>query len=207
MSIIEATQTPTVLLLSPANLSGRRGEMILNPKAEFAVARELRSAAGAPIGEVFSFVSGLYFRGKASYARAFARAPAGQPAAFVISAGGGLCALDERIHCERLRDWAKVSVHEKNPHFTAPLQRHAGALLDARGADTRFVLLGSVASKKYVEPLLEVFAERLLFPAEFAGLGDMSRGALLLRAVRDQRELEYTPVAGATRHGARLARQ
>ncbi len=170
--------------------------MIMNPKADFAVARQLRSPEGAPLGDVFSFVSGLYFRGKATYARAFARAVDGS-SALVISAGGGLCALDERITSERLRGWASVSINEKNPHFTAPLVRHASALLEAHGATTRFVLLGSVASKKYVEPLLEVFGTRLLFPSEFAGLGDMSRGALLLRAARELRELSYAPVLGA----------
>jgi hypothetical protein len=190
------------LLLSPANLSGKRGAMILSPKADFAVARELRSAEGASIGDVFSFVSGLYFRGKASYARTFAYAHGAQPAVLVISAGGGLCSLDERITPERLRGWAAVSITEKNPHFTAPLLRHASALLNQHDPETRFVLLGSVASKKYVAPLLDIFGERLLFPPQFAGLGDMSRGALLLRAVREQRELAYAPVAGATLHRA-----
>ncbi len=202
-ALIETERPHTVLLLSPANLSGRRGAMVMNPKADFDVARQLRSSEGAPLGDVFSFVSGLYFRGKATYARAFARPANGASAAWVISAGGGLCALDERVTPERLRGWASVSINEKNPHFTAPLARHASALLDAHGPATRFVLLGSVARKKYVEPLLEIFAERLLFPAEFAGLGDMSRGALLLRAAREQRELSYTPVLGAQLSRAR----
>ena len=47
---------------------------------------------------------------------------------------------------------------------------------------TQFVLLGSVATDKYVGPLLDVFGDRLYFPATFAGRGDMSRGGLLLRA-------------------------
>jgi len=151
---------------------------------------------------VFSFVSGLYFRGKATYATAFGRAPAGLSSALVISAGGGLLRLDERITLQRLRGWTSVSIHEANPHFTAPLVRHASEQLDAHAADTRFVLLGSVASNKYVAPLLEVFGERLLFPGEFTGRGDMSRGALLLRAVREERELEYTPVVSAVRSHA-----
>lgn len=167
--------------------------MLLSPTASFQLAEQLRAPEGAPLGAVFSFVSGLYFRGKASYARAFARAHDGLPAAFVITAGGGLCLLDERISLERLRGWARVSIHEDNPHFTAPLLRHASGLEAAHSAETRFVLLGSVATKKYLEPLLAVFGERLLFPNEFTGLGDMSRGSLLLRAVREQRELDYRP--------------
>ena len=103
----------------------------------------------------------------------------------------------------RLNGWQRVAISEQNPHFTAPLQRHAGMLLDSHDAEARFVLLGSVASHKYVAPLLEVFGERLLFPTTFAGLGDMSRGALMLRAAASGAELEYTPVADARRHGQR----
>jgi hypothetical protein len=189
----------TVFLLSPANLSGKRGQMVMNPEAGFALARALRSEDGAPLAAVFSFVSGLYFRGKVSYAKAFGHAPGGMASAYVMVAGGGLCPLDEPVTLPRLRDWQKVSVSERNPHFTAPLMRHASLLLDRHDAATRFVLLGSVASNKYVAPLLEVFSERLLFPLDFAGRGDMSRGALMLRAARDGQELAYAPVAGTAR--------
>lgn len=166
--------------------------MLLNPDGNARLAQRLRSE-GAPVGEVFSFVSGLYFRGKVAYAKAFADA-AKAPSAYVITAGGGLLELDELVHVERLKAWRDVPISENNPHFTAPLLRHSSQLLDRHG-DARFILLGSVASNKYVAPLLDVFADRLLFPAAFAGLGDMSRGALMLRAVREQRELEYAPVA------------
>jgi hypothetical protein len=182
------------MLVSPAKLAGKRGQMLFRAEAEFALARELRSNAGAPLGKVFSFVSGLYFRGKAEYARTFARGAGGEPRALVISAGGGLLSLDEPVTLARLAGWANVAIHEDNPHFTAPLYRHASGLLEAHGPDARFVLLGSVGTKKYVRPLLEVFGERLLFPREFLGRGDMSRGALLLRAVRERRELEYARV-------------
>jgi hypothetical protein len=186
-------------LLSPANLSGKRGQMVMNPEADFALARALRSEAGAPLGAVFSFVSGLYFRGKLSYAKAFGQTAAGLGSAYVMVAGGGLCPPDEAITWSRLSDWQKVSISEHNPHFTAPLLRHASLLLDRHDAATRFVLLGSVASNKYVTPLLEVFSERLLFPVDFAGRGDMSRGALMLRAARDGQELAYAPVASTAR--------
>jgi len=183
-----------IFLLSPANLSGRRGVMLLDPSAQFPLARELRSAPGAELGELFSFVSSLYFRGKLAYARAFGRAAVGQDSAYVISAGGGLCRPEDRFSLERLQGWAKVSIHHENPHYTAPLIRHANTLLEQSAPGTRFVLLGSVASNKYVEPLLDVFGPALLFPEQFDGLGDMSRGALLLRAVRDRTELAYAPV-------------
>jgi hypothetical protein len=185
------------MLLSPVRLNGQRGRLILLPESQFPLAQQVRSDEGAPISEVFSFVSGLYFRGKAAYARAFGHSPSGRAPAWVISAGGGLLRLDERVGVDRLRGWAGVSIHEDNPHFTAPLYRHASELLTAHDESTRFVLLGSVATNKYVTPLVEIFGDRLLFPRDFAGRGDMSRGALMLRAVRDNRELEYTRVFSA----------
>ncbi len=188
------------MLLSPANLGGKRGQQILNPKSDFGLARALRSAGGASLGDVFEFVSSLYFRGKREYQAAFARPPSGLLSGYVMTAGGGLCALDEAVTLQRIRGWAAVSIHEQNLHFTAPLLRHTSALLEAAADDTRFVLLGSVATNKYVAPLLDVFGERLLYPTRFAGLGDMSRGSLLLSAVRDRRELDYEPVANRTRN-------
>lgn len=189
------------MLLSPAKLSGQRGRSLLRSEAAFPLAKRLRSREGAPLAEVFSFVSALYFRGKVSYARAFAASADGSPAAFVMTAGGGLCGLDEPVGLERLRGWASVSIDAANPHFTVPLLRQTSALLDAHGPTTRFVLLGSIASDKYVTPLLEIFGARLLFPSEFLGRGDMSRGALLLKAVREGRELEYAEVRSA-RHSS-----
>ena len=68
------------------------------------------------------------------------------------------------------------------------------------------VLLGSIATGKYVDVLLDVVGERLLFPAEFVGRGDMSRGALLLRAARTDAELIYATVAGTVRRGPRAGK-
>jgi hypothetical protein len=71
------------------------------------------------------------------------------------------------------------------------------------GDECDVVLLGSVASGKYVDILTKVFNHRLLFPCDFVGRGDMSRGGLMLRCVDEARELEYVPVHGAVRHGQR----
>jgi hypothetical protein len=51
------------------------------------------------------------------------------------------------------------------------------------------------ATKKYVEPLLSIFGDRLLFPTAFAGTGAMKRGSLLLRAVATRTPLTYGRVA------------
>lgn len=192
--------------MSPANLGGKRAGLVLNPRAQFGLARQLHSPGGVPLGELSSFVSGLYFRGKMTYAQAFGRGPEGLPGALVISPSEGLRFLHERVTIDRLVAWSKVPIDERNPSYTEPLIAHATALEQSLGARARFVLLGSVASDKYVKPLLGVFGDRLLFPSEFIGRGDMSRGALLLRAARAGRELEYAPIRGAVRRGPRARR-
>ena len=171
--------------------------------AELPLARALRSPGGATLGEVFSFVSSLYFRGKAAYAAAFGRPPDDLARGLVISAGEGLLVVDETVTIARLRAWQQVEIDARNEEFTRPLVQHAEALERAYGATTRFVLLGSVASDKYVRPLAAVFGDHLLFPSDFIGRGDMSRGALMLRAVGEGRELSYLPIEGAARRGAR----
>jgi hypothetical protein len=124
------------------------------------------------------------------------------PVGFVISAGDGLCPLHERVTLGRLRAWADVDIDGGNAAFTEPLVEHAAALERAYGATARFVLLGSVATDKYVRPLTRVFGDHLLFPPDFVGKGDMSRGSMLLRAARTGQELAYVPVEGARRSTA-----
>ena len=145
-------------------------------------------------------MSGLYFRGKKTYAETFGRPPPPVSAGLVITPNESLRLLDERVTRERLLGWAQVSIDEQNRRFSDPLIRDAAALERAHGAATRFILLGSVATNKYVQPLVKVHGDHLFFPSEFAGLGDMSRGALLLRAVRAGRELSYEPLE--RRHSA-----
>jgi len=195
-----------VFILSPANLGGERGALLLRPGAASPLALQMRSAAGAPLREVFSFISSLYFRGKAAYAAAFGRAPAELEPALVITPGDGLVSVDTSLTLERARTWATVDIDEDNHAFTEPLVHHAEELERGYGATTRFVLLGSVATNKYVRPLTRVFGDHLLFPTSFVGIGDMSRGSILLRAARDGSELDYAPVEGAIRHGPRTPR-
>ncbi len=185
-----------VFLLSPANASGERAAMLLRDAASFALAREVRSVAGAPVGEVFSFLSGLYFRGKLAYARAFGEA------SLVITPDRGLIAPETAVRLDDLRAMAHVPIDRREPRYLRPLERDA-AELARRTAEDEVVLLGSVASGKYVEVLKEFFGERLLFPIDFVGRGDMSRGGLLLRCARAGTELPYVPVAGAVLHGKR----
>jgi hypothetical protein len=180
--------------------------LVLRVGAAFPLARAVQSAEGAPLGEVFRFASGLYFRGKLAYAEAFAQPPRGAPGALVIAPGAGLHSPHLEGRAADLRAFAAVPVDPREPLYRGPLVRDARALAEAAGARCEIVLLGSVASGKYVEPLLEVFGDRLLFPLAFVGRGDMSRGGLLLRCVRAGEELAYVAAAGAARHGPRPPR-
>ena len=160
------------------------------------------------MGEVFSFLSGLYFRGKLTYARSFARAPVGVPGVMVITPCEGLRSPDDRVRLPLLRRYGQVGIDPADPRYRRPLMRDARALFSALqgSASWEVVLLGSVASGKYAELLTDAFGERLVFPADFVGRGDMSRGGLLLRCVADGRELDYVPLLNAKRHGPRPAR-
>ncbi|MGE5926965.1 MAG: hypothetical protein ACM357_06405 [Gemmatimonadota bacterium] len=193
-----------VFLLSPAHCGGKRAQVLLNERAAFPLAVRLRSPDGVSIGEAFSFLSGLYFRGKLAYAEHFARPPAGRAGAFVITANRGLLPARTVVTLRDLREFGTVDIRADDERYRQPLARDAAKI--AGEADTSVVLLGSVATGKYVDVLLGIFGERLLFPSQFVGRGDMSRGALLLRAAREGTELDYQPVAGAVRRGPRAAR-
>jgi hypothetical protein len=182
-----------------------------SPNARFELARQLQSCEGAPLGDVFSFVSGLYFRGKLAYARRFARPPdPGDPlvsgGVLVITPNAGLRAADTPVTVKSFAGFAATDINLGNAAYRRPLEQAARAVLAAVGPDCEVVLLGSIASGKYVDPLLPIFGDRLMFPAHFVGRGDMSRGGLMLRCVTAGLELEYVPLKGAMRHGQRPPR-
>ncbi len=180
-----------VFLLSPARCAGKRAATLAAPDERLELARRLHDGRGLPIGEAFSFVSGLYFRGKLDYARAFARVPAGRPGALVITPTRGLQPIDRSIGAATLAEFAAGDVDPRARGYREPLERSARALSRWLGTDGEAILLGSIATDKYLGPLLSVLGERLLYPGAFGGRGSLSRGALLLRSVRDRRELAY----------------
>jgi len=177
-----------IFLLSPAHCGGKRASYLFNDQATFELARKIRTPAGATIGETFAFLSGLYFRGKLAYATHF-----GQQS-LVITTNRGLLPADTSISVPDLRAMADVELHLENENYYGPLKKSAIQLSKHKPPDTQFILLGSVASRKYVDILCDIFCPRLYFPAHFAGRGDMSRGALMLNSVRDNRELSYVPL-------------
>ena len=203
--------TGRIFLLSPANCGGRRAQIVMSPKATFALAARLRSADGAPLGDLFSFMSGLYFRGKLTYARRFARPlepenPMVGGGIHVITANAGLRSPDTLVTHAAVQAFGRGDIDPDNARYRRPLEASARALLAEIGPDCDLVLLGSIASPKYIDVLTGIFGRRLMFPVAFVGRGDMSRGGLLLRHAADGVELEYAPVLGASLHGARPAK-
>lgn len=195
-----------VFLLSPASCAGRRAELLLSGRGRFPLAERLAAGEAVSLAEAFSFLSGLYFRGKLAYALAFARPPAEVPGLCVITTNRGLMAPDAPVTRDDLASFGVVRIEADDPRYSGPLRADASDLAGRIRDDTLVVLLGSIASGKYVDVLLDTFGDRLRFPAEFVGRGDMSRGGLLLRCVDDGRELDYVAVDGTPRRGRRPPR-
>lgn len=199
-------QRDQIFLLSPASSSGKRAALLYNDGATFALARKVRTAAGAPLGEVFSFLSGLYFRGKLAYAEGFARPPKGVRAIHIITPTDGLSGPGTMTTLADLRRFGAVGIDAKDPRYRIPLEKSSRVLAKKAGEQCDVILLGSVATDKYIEVLQPVFGDRLLFPAEFVGHGDMYRGGLMLRRAASGEELTYVPVSDPSRLGKRPGR-
>ncbi|MDB6129465.1 MAG: hypothetical protein JWM04_572 [Verrucomicrobiales bacterium] len=176
----------------------------MRPESQFELAKKVRSKEGAALGEIFSFVSGLYFRGKLAYANKFASAPLGLVGCFAITSNRGLVDLNTTFNMAGFASFSQTEIDGHDPEYRLPLKQSALELKDRLGkSEYRVVLLGSIATGKYVDLLGEVFGHRLHFPLDFVGRGDMSRGGLMLRCVTSGEELSYAPVADAIRHGTR----
>jgi hypothetical protein len=193
-----------LFLLSPAKVTGTRAGLLLNPAAPFALAQKFHRE-GLPLGEIFTFASGLYFRGKLSYAQYFAQQKSGNLVR-VITSNRGLLDPAETFNPAQLLAFGSVDIDGVDPRYIEPIRRDALALARNLTRDGSVILLGSIATGKYRDVLLECFGDRLVFPEDFVGRGDMSRGGLLLRATREGRELRYISVRGAIVKGKRAPR-
>ena len=192
-----------IFMLSPAYCGGKRSQLLLRSQAQFDLAQRLRGESGVELGELFSFLSGLYFRGKLNYSTTFALPPVGVPGIVVITPSRGLMRPTEPLHLERLHEFSQVEIGLAEKRFQEPLVQSAQHLASQLRENCEVVLLGSIATGKYLDTLTSIFGDRLRFPAEFAGRGDMSRGGLLLRCVTEKRELTYVSLSRGARHGNR----
>jgi len=185
-----------IFLLSPANLKGVRAQRLYQPGSASELSMRLQ-AGRATLGEIFCFTSSLYFRGKLAYARTFGASYSGVEGCYVITSSRGLLLPDTVVDLAMLKELtASAEIDPQDDRYRIPLERDAIALNEKLEHAGEVILLGSVATPKYVKPLLAVFGTRLLFPSVFAGRGNMSRGGLLLRSVREGRELSYVSIAG-----------
>lgn len=178
--------------------------MLLNPRAMFNLAVRLRQGL-ATLGEVFSFCSSLYFRGKLAYATRFCP-PLPEGLVCVITPNRGLVPPDVRVDTDAIAAFGGTDVDADNPDYRGPLEQHAHEIRKMLRPEGRVILLGSIASEKYRDVLLPIFGEKLHFPPSFVGRGDMSRGGLLLRHAKAGQPLEFTPVSGAKLRGRRVSR-
>jgi hypothetical protein len=121
-------------------------------------------------------MSGLYFRGKLAYASAFARPPAGSTGVLVITSNRGLVAPDALVTAEDLVAFSRIPIDAQDERYSQPLVQDALKLAAVSSNGCSIVLLGSIASGKYIDHLLPIFAGDLEFPLEFVGRGDLSRG-------------------------------
>ena len=181
-----------VFLLSPAYCSGRRAAILFRHGSPLDIARRLQSGT-LTLGEAFAFFSGLYFRGKLAYARVFTAPAMPDDAAdiLIITPTRGLLPPETPITPEILQEFAGIDLDPDDPRYRTPLVRDATMLAERLPVDARVVLLGSIASSKYISILSDVLGRRLHYPIDFIGRGDMSRGGLLLRRARAGTALEY----------------
>src|SRR3954471_10193337 len=102
-------QQRRIFFLSPASCGGKRAALLFNERAEFDIARRVRQQPGAPLGDVFSFLSGLYFRGKLTYAREFQNPPPGKASGIqIITPTDGLYSPRSLVTLKDLERFASV---------------------------------------------------------------------------------------------------
>jgi len=187
----ELTARTTIFVLSPAFCGGRRAAILLNPRSAAVTSEALRQQR-LTLGDAFAFMSGLYFRGKLTYAERFGHA-------WVITPTRGLQPPSTPFTLALLREFAVGEVSLDNPTYRQALERDVRLIAKKLKPDSQVVLLGSVASGKYVDILLPILGDRLRYPTSFVGRGDMSRGGLLLRSAASGEELEYGPLTAGVR--------
>ena len=195
-----------VLLLSPAHCGGKRARLLLRPGAASPAAAQLRSGT-MTLGEAFALMSSLYFRGKLAYARAVVARRGGAAAAFVITPTRGLLSPNTMASVALLEEFAATDIAAHDQRYRAPLERDLARLVRRLSGNAQVVLLGSIASDKYLDVLAPSLGDRLHYPPAFVGRGDMSRGGLLLRSAATGVELDYAPLTPQTpRRGPRPPR-
>jgi hypothetical protein len=172
-----------IFLLSPANASGKRAGYLTSGKSSLST--EFRSTEGCALSEAYAFMSSLYFRGKLAYSQKYG------DQSFIITPGFGLVSLDWKLTASRFSQIRETQVSAKSPVYVDPFRRDAEKIA---ALDSQIILLGSIATGKYLDVLKPIFGSNLFYPEKFKSLGDMSRGAMMLNSCREGVELDYVSV-------------
>ena len=106
---------------------------------------------------MFTFLSGLYFRGKLAYANVFAQPAPRTSGVLVITPTHGLVVAETPITLADLREFAEVDIEADDPRYRKPLERDLRRLVRQLTPECDVVLLGSIATGKYVDVLLGKF--------------------------------------------------
>src|ERR1700730_9229670 len=177
MSRVHKTEktTPTsaprrIFLLSPADSSGVRARMMVSERAQFELARRLRQA-GLPLGEIFSFISGLYFRGKLAYARTFAQSSPGVPGAFVITACRGLVPPETPITLQELQEISAVPIEPSDARYRVPLSAMPAHYCEPLRRTPRWCCWGASRRKNTLSRCSEFLAIGSCFPQNSLAAG------------------------------------
>ena len=132
---------------SPAYAGGRRAQMLLVITPTFSLARRLQDSDLVSLGEVFTFLSGLYFRGKLAYANAFAQPDLSR--VLVITPTRGARAEPQPASLCLICGNSRKSISKKAiPRYRRPLERDLRRLVRRLTPACEVVLLGSVATGK-----------------------------------------------------------
>ena len=185
-------------LLSPADATGKRAHKLIAATSdkESDLVRRLRGG-GVELGEVFTSISTLYFRGQLAYAAAFSGPPTHLPSTLIIPSCGGLLEPKTLVTLADVTSLSQTRIRGDDSAFRDPLERDLRRLSEELGSDGRAIFLGSLATRKYVPLLLDVLGHRLYVPRLFLGAGNMRRGFLLLQSVCEGRELDYISARNA----------
>src|SRR5690348_11491670 len=97
-----------IFLLSPARADGERARMLLNGGGM--MGSRLRRGEAIPIADIFTFLSGLYFRGKLAYARQFGDPPRGLAGSYVITTNCGLVPPETKMTLPEMQALAKNQI-------------------------------------------------------------------------------------------------
>lgn len=149
------------------------------------------------LGEAFSRISALYFRGKLAYARHFGNGSASVDAVQVITPSRGLLPAGADVTPELLDEFASTPIGADEPAYREALANSLGLLSEKVGPVGEFVFLGSLATPKYTDVLVERLGRSVFTPEAFVGMGNMKRGSILLRAVEAGTPLPLLPLRDA----------